>query len=98
MRAYESLTPPPYGDTPLEEAVQLFGHDTVLLGNLDQLDLLRKGTHQEIADQVREIVNTVRGRCHFILATTDYFNENTPHDNIHAFADAARHYGGADGS
>jgi hypothetical protein len=94
MRAYESLTPPPYGDTPLEEAVQLFGHDTALLGNLDQLDLLRKGTHREIADQVREIINTVRGRCHFILATTDYFNENTPHDNIHAFADAARHYGG----
>jgi uroporphyrinogen-III decarboxylase len=97
MRAYESLTPPPYGDTVLEEAVQLFGHDTALLGNLDQLDVLRKGTPQEISEQVRKITDAVRDRCHFILATTDYFNDNTPHDNIHAFADAAMRYGKCDG-
>ncbi len=93
MRAYESLTPPPYGDTILDDAVQRFGHGTVLLGNLDQLDLLRKGSALEIAEQVRRTLDSVRNRCHFILATTDYFNENTPHDNIHAFADAAIRYG-----
>jgi len=93
MRAYESLTPPPYGDTILSEAVQTFGMGTTLSGNIDQLDLLRKGTPDEIEAAVREVLDTVRGRCHFVLATTDYFNENTPHDNIHALTEAGRRYG-----
>ena len=29
----------------------------------------------------------------FILATTDYFNENTPHESIHALAEAGRRHG-----
>ena len=94
MRAYESLTPPPYGDTVLADAVEAFGTQTTLSGNIDQLDLLRKGTANEIDAAVKQVLDTVRGRCHFILATTDYFNENTPHDKIHFLADAGRRYGG----
>ncbi len=93
MRAYESLTPPPYGDTQLEEALDVFGTGTALVGNIDQLDLLRKGTPGEIEAAVRRVLDTVRGRAHFILATTDYFNENTPHGNIHALAEAGLRYG-----
>ncbi|PWH15435.1 MAG: hypothetical protein DDG58_11385 [Ardenticatenia bacterium] len=93
MRAYESLTPPPYGDTILEEAVKIFGQSVTLSGNIDQIDLLRRGSVEEIRAQVRQVLDTVRGRVHFILATTDYFNENTPHENIHALADAGREYG-----
>jgi uroporphyrinogen decarboxylase len=93
MRAYESLTPPPYGNTVLSEAVGVFGKGTTLVGNLDQIDLLRHGTPAEIDDAVAQIVETVRGRCHFILGTTDYFNENTPHENIHALADAGLRHG-----
>jgi uroporphyrinogen-III decarboxylase len=86
LRAYESLTPPPYGDTVLEEAVRAFGRNTTLLGGIDQLDLLRTGTAGEILD-------TVRGRCHFILGTTDYFNENTPADKIRLLAEAGHRFG-----
>jgi hypothetical protein len=93
MRAYESLTPPPYGDTDLSEAVNILGTSTTLSGNIDQLDLLRKGTADDIEAGVRQVMDTVKGRCHFILATTDYFNENTPHDKIHVLADAGRRYG-----
>lgn len=92
MRAYESLTPPPYGDTILTEAVEIFGRNVTLSGNIDQIDLLRRGSADEIRAQVRRVLDTVRGRAHFILATTDYFNENTPHDNIHVLADAGRAY------
>ncbi|MGQ9501783.1 MAG: uroporphyrinogen decarboxylase family protein [Anaerolineae bacterium] len=93
MRAYESLTPPPYGDTILAEAVEIFGQKITLSGNIDQIDLLRHGSADEIRTQVRQVLDTVRGRAHFILATTDYFNENTPHDNIYVFAEAGREYG-----
>lgn len=93
MQAYESLTPPPYGDTILTEAVEVFGAGVTLSGNIDQLDLLRKGTIHDIEAGVKQVLDTVRGRCHFILATTDYFNENTPHDHIHALAEAGHKYG-----
>lgn len=95
MRAYESLTPPPYGNTVLAEAVEVFGRETTLVGNLDQIDLLRHGTPDEIISAVRQVIDTVRGRCHFILGTTDYFNENTPRENIHTLAAAGLRYGGA---
>ena len=93
LQAYESLTPPPYGDTVIEEAVGAFGRGTTLLGGIDQLDLLRTGEAREIEAAVKSILDTVRGRCHFILGTTDYFNENTPADNIRVLADAGRKYG-----
>ena len=93
LRAYESLTPAPYGDTVLEEAVQAFGGATTLLGGIDQLDLLRKGTPADISAATRRVLDTVRGRAPFILGTTDYFNENTPRDKILAFSEAGRRYG-----
>jgi hypothetical protein len=93
MHAYESLTPPPYGDTVLEEAVRTFGRQTTLLGGIDQLDLLRKGTPEEIESEVKRVLDLVRGRCTFILGTTDYFNENTPQDKIRALAEAGRRHG-----
>jgi uroporphyrinogen decarboxylase len=93
MKAYESLTPPPYGDTVLDEAVAAFGRETTLLGGIDQLDLLRKGSPADIDREVRKVLQAVKGRCHFILGTTDYFNENTPADRIRAFADAGRKHG-----
>jgi uroporphyrinogen-III decarboxylase len=93
MQAYESLTPPPYGDTDLEEAVRILGPGTVLSGNIDQIGLLRTGTVDEIEAAVRQTLDTVRGRVPFILATTDYFNDGTPHDAIHALADAGLCYG-----
>jgi uroporphyrinogen decarboxylase len=93
MRGYESLTPPPYGDTALDEAITVFGRNVTLSGNIDQLDLLRKGSTEEIRAAVKRTLDTTRGRCSFILATTDYFNENTPHENIHALAEAGLRYG-----
>jgi uroporphyrinogen-III decarboxylase len=93
MRAYESLTPPPYGDTILADAVESFGDAATLSGNIDQVTLLREGSDDEIESAVRRVLDTVRGRSHFILATTDYFNDSTPHDKIHVLAEAGRRYG-----
>ncbi len=93
MRAYESLTPTPYGDTVLSDAVAAFGQNTTLAGGIDQLDLLREGSKKDIQSAVKTVLDTVRGRCHFILGTTDYFNENTPEHNIFALAEAGRRLG-----
>ncbi len=95
MKAYESLTPPPYGDTRLADAFSVFDPaTTTLLGNIDQIDLLRRSQPGEIEDAVRQTLESAKKwGGNFILATTDYFNENTPHENIQAFAEAGRKYG-----
>ena len=93
VQAYESLTPKPYGDTLLSEAVETLGESAMLAGGIDQLDLLRKGTADEIRAAVSDAMQTVGDRCAYILGTTDYFNENTPEEKIQVLAEAGREYG-----
>ena len=93
MSLYESLTPPPYGDTDLETALAAFDRSITLSGNIDQIDLLRQGPAEAIDEAVRLTLGRAAKRGNFILATTDYFNENTPEAHIIAFAEAARRYG-----
>ena len=96
MDIYESLTPPPYGDADLDEAFRIFGRSITLSGNYDQIHALRYCSRREIEEGVRAVMEKVKKRGGFIFATTDYFNENTPHDNIRAFAEAAKRYGNYD--
>lgn len=93
MKLYESLTPPPYGDTDLQHAFNTLGDTATLCGGLDQIDFLRTASHSEIRARVKQILSIARPRGGFILGTTDYFHEETPLDNIAAFADAARELG-----
>lgn len=93
MNLYETLTPEPYGDTSLESAISAFDKKITLSGNIDQITLLRKGSADTIEQAVKETLFTAKKRGNFILATTDYFNEQTPEKNIVAFAEAARKYG-----
>lgn len=91
--AYESLTPPPYGDTNLDEALSKLDKDITLLGNIDQIDLLRKGTKEEIELTVKNLLDKVKMRGNFILSTSDYLNENTPVEKVRVLADAGFKYG-----
>lgn len=93
MSAYESLTPPPYGDTLLEEALQQLGRTTVLSGGLDQIDFLKTASPDEVGIRVESILDHVRSRCSFILAATDYLSEQTPYANLMALAEAGRQHG-----
>ena len=94
MDMYESLTPPPYGDTILSEALEVIKPPKVLSGNLDQIDFLVHATPDQVRQRVKEILELAKPRGHFILATSDYFSEGTPEENIYAFAKAARDFGG----
>lgn len=93
MHAYESLTHPPYGDTILEEALQQLGSGVVLSGGLDQIEFLKTARPDEVRARVKSILDQVRSRGSFILAASDYFGEQTPYDNLMAFAEAGREHG-----
>lgn len=93
MDVYESLTPPPYGDTLLEDALRKIEPHITLCGNIDQIDFLRKATPEEIRLETARVLALAKKRGKFILATTDYFSEGTPYKNIRALAEAGLEYG-----
>lgn len=90
---YESLTPPPYGDTELLTALETIRPPTVLSGNIDQIHFLMEASPEEVYERVRETVSAVKKRGSFVLACTDYLSEGTPEANLRAFAEAGFQFG-----
>ena len=87
------VTPPPYADVILDEALQVIRPDMVLRGNIDQVDFLVKATPAEIRERVQALLEKVKPRGNWILSTTDFFFDGCPYENIMAFADAGREFG-----
>jgi uroporphyrinogen decarboxylase len=83
MDVYESLTPRPFGDTDLVQATRIMS-DVALMGGLDQIDFLRKATPAMVRQRIREMAEIAARHGRFILGTSDYINEATPVENLHA--------------
>jgi uroporphyrinogen-III decarboxylase len=96
MDCWGYLTPQPFGDVDLGEALRVMRPDMALRGNVDQVEFMVKASPQEIKDRVRDLLHQVKPRGNWILSTTDFFSDGTPYENIMAFADAGREYGAYD--
>lgn len=88
MDVYESLTAEPYGDTVLEEALTALAPDIVLHGGIDQIDFLMKANPRQVRERARSVLETTKNQGSFILGTSDYLHELTPHENIAALSAA----------
>jgi hypothetical protein len=87
------LTPPPFGDVDLDEALRVMRPDLVLRGNIDQVEFLVKARPEEIRAAVSQLFEKVKPRGNWILSTTDFFLDGVPYANIDAFAEAGRECG-----
>ncbi len=87
------LTPPPFGDVDLDEALRVIRPDLILRGNIDQVEFLVKASVEDIQARVCQVLDKVKSRGNWILSTTDFFLDGAPYDNIDAFAEAGRKYG-----
>lgn len=93
MTVWETVSEPPRGDNSLAEAKQLLGDRICLLGNLDQVDFLKRATPQEVAARTREIVRTGKPGGRYIFSTSDYLETGTPRENVVAMIEAAKQEG-----
>lgn len=89
--ALESFaTPPSGGDiTSLKNAREVLGDGVVMVGNFDQVHLLKEGTKEEIRREVEKIFEETRGDNRFIFSTSDSIIPGTPKENIEALAEFA---------
>jgi uroporphyrinogen decarboxylase len=90
------LTPPPFADVDLDEALRVMRPDMALRGNIDQVKFMVEATPQQVRERVRDVLQKVKPRGNWILSTTDFFFDGTPYANIQAFADAGREFGAYD--
>jgi uroporphyrinogen decarboxylase len=92
-RALESFTPPPNADGDLGRAKQQIGQKMVLVGNIDQIGLLRSGSKIEIERAIRQAIEQGAPGGGFILSTADHLYDKTPAENVRWAVEVARKYG-----
>jgi uroporphyrinogen decarboxylase len=93
MTVWETVSEPPQGDNRLADAKAELGDRICLLGNLDQVDFLKRAKPSEVAARTREIVHTGKPGGRFIFSTSDYLEKPTPRENIVAMIEAAKEAG-----
>ncbi len=85
---FETLSPPPVGNVDsLEHAMEVLDPVICTRGNLG-LDVLLRGTPDEVRRGVQAIREATRGRKH-IIAASDYLFYDIPEENVIAFCEAA---------
>jgi uroporphyrinogen decarboxylase len=93
MTVWETVTEPPRGDNRLADAKAALGDKVCLLGNLDQVEFLKRATPQAVAEATRRIVETAKAGGRFIFSTSDFLEKNTPRENVVAMLRAAQEAG-----
>jgi uroporphyrinogen-III decarboxylase len=81
MTVWETVSEPPRGDK------------ICLLGNLDQVDFLKRATPAEVAARTREVMAVGKPGGRFIFSTSDYLEKDTPRENVVAMIEAAKDTG-----
>lgn len=88
-----TLAAPPFGDVDLTEVKARVGNRICLMGNIDLLYVVKRGTPQEIEEAVREAIEAAASGGGYILATSDAIRDGTPPEKVKAFCEAGRRYG-----
>ncbi|MCK5806488.1 MAG: hypothetical protein KAI66_26900, partial [Lentisphaeria bacterium] len=83
----QTLTPPPVGDTDLAKLKDTIGDRVCLMGYVDLIYVLQRGTPELIDQTVKEAID-IAGPTGFILGSSDSFRDGTPVENIQAYFDA----------
>jgi hypothetical protein len=73
----------------LKSARECLGDNVVMVGNFDQVNLLKQGSQEDIRKRVRQIFEETRGDSRFIFSTSDSIVPGTPAENVRTLVDTA---------
>ena len=87
----ESFSSPSSGGdiNSLKIAREVLGENIIMIGNLDQVHLLKSGSQEEIASSVEKIMKEMRDDKGFIFSTSDSLVPGTPSENIRTALEVA---------
>jgi hypothetical protein len=91
--AFETFPPPPTADGDVAYTKRILGDNMVLLGNIDQVHLLRNGSREEIASTVKGTVLAGKQGGGYILMTADELYDDTPAASLQIMAEVGTEFG-----
>ena len=84
------LQPPPIGDCDFAEVKRRWGGDVCLMGGIDPVHTMERGTPEGVRAAVRQLLGSSGDRRGVIVGTAEAFGPDTPEENLHALAGAVR--------
>jgi uroporphyrinogen decarboxylase len=77
----------------LKDAASCVPDDIVLMGNISPVSVMLMGDKRKVRDEVKTLLESMRGFSNFILSTGCECPPETSHSNIRAFMEVGRRYG-----
>lgn len=93
LTVIDPLEEPPMGDCDLGELKTLFGDKLVLKGNLHTVEVMLRGSADDVIVASKKAIDDAAAGGRFILSTADQCGRDTPDQNIKAMVETARTYG-----
>ena len=90
VAAVEPFSPPPkLGDADLAAAKRLVGDAYVIIGGVDQVDVIQEGTVDDVRRATEATMRAGKPGGRFILQNADFLEYGTPLENVEAFVQTA---------
>jgi uroporphyrinogen decarboxylase len=88
-RIVEPFSPPPLGDADLARAKEIVGDAYVMVGGVDQVNVLQQGTIDQVRRVTEATIETGKPGGKFILQSADFLEYGTPLENLEAYVEVA---------
>jgi uroporphyrinogen decarboxylase len=85
VRVVEPFSPPPLGDADLARAKELVNGAYVMVGGVDQVNVLQGGTVDQVKYATEKTIRIGKPGGKFILQSADFLEYGTPLENLEAF-------------
>ena len=89
VRVVEPFSPPPLGDADLARAKTLVDGRYVILSGIDQVNVLQKGSIDQVKRATEQTIKAGKPGGGFILQPVDFLEYGTPPENVEAYMSAA---------
>jgi len=90
----ETFSPPPLlGDADLLKAKELSKGKYTIIGNIDQVNVIKDGSPDIIREKVKEALGAGKPGGKFILQPSDFLEYDTPLENVKAYVKAGKEFG-----
>jgi uroporphyrinogen decarboxylase len=93
-RIIEPFSPPPLGDANLQKVKDTVNGEYVIVGGVDQVNVIQNGTIDEIKRTTEKTMKIGKPGGKFILQSADFLEYDTPIENIEAYAKTALQHAG----
>jgi Uroporphyrinogen-III decarboxylase len=91
-RVIEPFSPVPLGDSELPKVKEIVNGEYVILSGIDQVNVLQKGTVDEVKRVTEAAIKAGKPGGKFILQPVDFLEYGTPLENVEAYVKTAMAY------